>query len=250
MIKKLLLPFSFLIFTVCFANAITIEEYQIRGVRPTDKISSLELNPSLTTIDDSGGISSSAFTAKYYYSFDQSYSIGVEVPVARFESPEKSTTGLGDILLSTSYTKPTKIANLDVGLDISIPTATDDLLGSSKLALNPFAVIEFSLSDNIFFATGYKHYASVTKEHSQEHTNMGRIRNMIGFTSNLNWWAIADTQYYMDYKNSKDEFYLEVELGAMLYNEISMYIKPGWRLGGNMQSKDWSLSFGVKLLSI
>lgn len=80
---------------------------------------------------------------------------------------------------------------------------------------------------------------------------MGRIRGLLGYLSEHNWWAILDTQYYMDYENkSKADLVMEVEVGTMLYDAVSLYIKPGWKVAGNMDTRKWSLSFGVKLLSI
>jgi hypothetical protein len=251
MFKKFTLGFTFLFACAYMLHAITIDEYEIYGVRPADKISSLEINPAITVLDDSGGVSSSALTLKYYYVFSDRYSMGIELPGVRYESPDESKTGLGDVLLSVSMANHLGAVNYGIGLDTVIPTATDDVLGGDKLQLNPSAFLEFSFSPTIFFATGYKHYQSVTKKHSQEHTSMGRIRNMLGYTSQSNWWAVLDAQYYVDYENSGvNDFILGTEFGVMVDDEVSIYIKPSWRTGGNMNSKDWSLDFGVKLLSI
>ena len=102
----------------------------------------------------------------------------------------------------------------------------------------------------VFLALGYKHYVSVAGPSSRNDINMGRIRTMAAYISDHNWWILFDPKYYMDYENDSDEFIIEIETGIMLFDEISMYLKPGWHAGGSGRTMDWSVNFGVKLLSI
>ena len=52
------------------ANAQLQRKYQY-GVEPTENITSLEINPTFTAIDDSAGISATGVTAKMYKVIDE-----------------------------------------------------------------------------------------------------------------------------------------------------------------------------------
>lgn len=249
--KLLSVLFAMLVLPVLVSAKLPIEDHDVRGVKPTDNISSLEFNPALTVLDDGQGTSISNMTVKYYYSFGDMFSVGTEVPFARFESPNDSVNGLGDVLLSASGIKKFGKFAMGAVTEFTVPTATKDELGIGKLQFSPSLYGYYEIMPQVFISAGYKHYVSLMGDSSRENINAGRIRSVIAFLSKQNWWLLADNQYYIDYHNDNaNEYILEIEAGIMLYDEMSMYIKPGWHMGGNRNTKDWSLSFGVKLLSL
>ena len=63
------------------------------GVVPTENITTFEVNPSITAVDDSAGISSTQLTLKTYHVINERFNWGVEVPLVRYESPDKSVNG-------------------------------------------------------------------------------------------------------------------------------------------------------------
>ena len=75
-------------------------------MEPTDNITSLEINPTFTAIDDAGSISSSGVTAKLYHTLDPNWNWGIEVPLTRYESAAKSESGLGGITLALNWMRP------------------------------------------------------------------------------------------------------------------------------------------------
>lgn len=239
-----------LVFLSANAFAVEIPECEVRGVKPTDKISTFEFNPSLTVIDDEAGISETAMTLKYYYSFNKIFSIGTEVPIKRFESRDSSKNGIGDILVSASAIKKEEKLSFGTTWEFYLPAAKYDELGAGKWQFSPAVFAEYEIVPQVFFALGYKHYVSVAGPSSRNDINKGRIRTMAAYISDHNWWVLFDPKYYMDYEDNSDEFIIEIETGIMLFDEISMYLKPGWHAGGSDKSMDWSVSFGVKLLSI
>ncbi len=252
MIKKYLLALSILSVFSVNLFAVDLPDCEVRGVRPSDKISTLELNPAITTFDNHGGSSLTSMTVKYYYSFGEgTYSIGTELPFSRFESPAVSKNGIGDILLSASAVKKFNKAALGAVTEFTLPSATYDELGAGKWQISPAVYGDIEIVDNVFIALGYKHYVSVAGPSSRNDINLGRVRFVAAYLSEYNWWVMLDPKYYIDYNDDKaGEFIMEVETGIMLYDEISLYLKPGWHVAGNRDTMDWSLSFGVKLLSI
>lgn len=238
-------------FAASGVNAVQLQECEVRGVKPSDKISTLELNPAMTVVDDSAGTSVTSMTVKYYYSFSDMFSIGTELPFKRYESKENSENGVGDILLSASAVK--RFDELAFGFigELTLPSAAHDELGIGKWQFSPAVYAEYEIIPQVFLAAGYKHYVSFAGPSSREDINLGRIRTVAAYLSPHGWWALFDPKYYIDYQNGNaGEFIIEAETGIMLFDEMSMYLKPGWHAGGNRQSMDWSISFGVKLLSV
>lgn len=222
----------------------------VHGVIPTENVTSLELNPSTDVIDDAGGISRDQVTFKGYYAYNKYVNFGVEVPLARFESPEKSIQGLGDI--STSVTLTTFHNNrlsFGTNLELVVPTATDDLLGSGKVSFNPSAYAVYIPSENWFMALGYKQFWSIAGDGGRADTNKGRIRAILGYISNTKWWVLVDPQYYVNYETKGEaEFAPEAEIGTMINEGTAIYVRSGGHVGGNMKGRDWFASFGFKVL--
>ena len=221
------------------------------GVVPTENITTFEVNPSTTVIDDSGGVSSSQLTLKTYRVISERFNWGVEVPLSRYESPDKSVSGLGDALLSVSWLIPEGDRLLGYGfkMEVFVPTATDRLLGAGKLQLSPSAFILFSLPGNLYAAAGYKHYQSVVGDRARDDINYGRLRLNVGYTSPSQWWALVNLYYYMDYeRGGRAEFIPELEVGTLVNEGTAFYINGSTHAAGNWNTKDWSLGVGFKLL--
>lgn len=232
------------------ANAQIQRSYHY-GVVPTENITTFEVNPSTTVIDDSGGVSSSQLTLKTYRVISERFNWGVEVPLSRYESPDKSVSGLGDALLSVSWLIPENDRLLGYGfkMEVFVPTATDRLLGAGKLQLSPSAFILFSLPGNLYAAAGYKHYQSVVGDHARDDINYGRLRLNVGYTSPSQWWALVNLYYYMDYeRGGRAEFIPELEVGTLVNEGTAFYINGSTHAAGNWNTKDWSLGVGFKLL--
>ena len=221
------------------------------GVLPTDNVTMLEINPTLTAIDDSKGISSSQLVTKMYHTINQHYNWGVEVPLSRFESAEKSVNGLGDILANITWSQQPENNSLGYGakMEMFIPTATDKLLGSGQLQASPSVFVWWGKGAGFYAAAGYKHYVSVIGDHARDDINFGRFRLNISYLSSSQWWVQTNWYYYQDFRHTgKMEFVPEAEIGTMVNEGTAFYINGGTHAGGNWHSKDWSLGVGFKVL--
>ena len=137
------------------------------GVVPTENITTFEVNPSITVADDSAGISVNQLTLKTYRVINERFNWGVEVPLARYESPEKSVNGLGDILANITWTLPAEnLFGFGAKMEFFFPTATDKLLGTGQLQASPSAFVLLAFADGFYGAVGYKHYVSVVGDHA------------------------------------------------------------------------------------
>ena len=221
------------------------------GVLPTENITTIEVNPSLTTLEDSEGISTSQLTFKTYRVINESYNWGVEVPMSRYESSQKSVNGLGDTSLNATWMIPVGKNRLSYGskLEFFIPTATDKLLGSGKLQVSPSVFAVWRLDNGMYVSGGYKHYVSVLGDGAREDINCGRFRINISYLSPYKWWIQTNWYYYQDYQHDgKMEFIPELELGTLVNEGTAFYINGSTHAGGNWHSKDWSLGVGFKVL--
>lgn len=222
------------------------------GVEPTDNITSLEINPTFTAIDDSANISSSGVTAKMYKVIDPNWNWGVEVPISRFESPEKSVSGLGDITLAVNWMRPESIQGgfgYGAHMEMIVPSATDKRLGAGQVQVGPSAFALYSWDSGIFTAIGYKQLMSLFGDHARDDINMGRIRYNLSYLSENKWWVQANLYYYHDFTTSgKMEVVPELEIGTLINDGTAMYVNAGTHAAGNMHSKDWNISIGFRIL--
>ena len=248
MLKKYVSLFVISLFALPAAQA---QIQQIRDVLPNDRVTSLELSPSMDVIDNSGSVSLSKMTMKGYYRFAPDLTAGIELPLARFESPAESKNGLGDITLSLSMGRYNEgqVWSYGAVLESILPTATSDDLGTGKVQLNPSVYGVFMPTPNWFFALGYKQHWSIAGDGGRDNINNGRIRGAIAYLSDTNWWVILDPRYYIDFDNKgQAKFQPEAEIGTMINEGTAVYLRAGSKLSGNMAGPDWTVSAGFKVL--
>lgn len=233
------------------AHAQLQRKYQY-GVEPTENITSLEINPTFTAIDDSAGISTSGVTAKMYKVIDPNWNWGIEVPLTRFESPEKSVSGLGDITLAVNWMRPESIQGgfgYGAHMEMIVPTATDKRLGTGQVQVGPSVFALYSWDSGIFTALGYKQMMSLFGDHARDDINMGRIRYNLSYLSQNKWWIQGNLYYYHDFENSgKMELVPEIEVGTLINDGTAMYANFSTHAAGNAHSKDWSMGIGFRIL--
>lgn len=221
------------------------------GVLPTNNITTLEVNPSVTVLDNRGGVSTSHLLFKTYRVISPNWNWGAEVPLARFESPAKSVNGLGDMLLNATWVKPESPEGAGYGIKMEFitPTATDKRLGSGKLQASPSLFAVWTNGSGWYVAAAYKHYVSVLGDQAREDINYGRIRGNISYLSENKWWVQTNYYYYQNFRDSgKMEFVPEVELGTLVNEGAAFFINGSTHAAGNWKSKDWSMGVGFKVL--
>lgn len=224
---------------------------RVYDVIPTDQVTSLELSPALDVIDQSASTSRASMTMKGYYKFAPYLTLGAEVPFARYEAPEKSKNGLGDVSLSLTAGRYREGETWSFGgvAEMLLPTATSDELGSGKVQFSPSVYGVYMPTENWFVALGYKQYWSVAGDGGREDIDYGRIRFALAYLSDTQWWVLLDPRYYVDYEHSgRAKFTPELEVGTMINNGTSVYLRVGGKTGGNMPGADWTVSTGFKVL--
>ena len=254
MIKKfttilfiLFLPF------ICFAGELINKDIEVKGAKPTDKLTTLEFNPGIDVIDDAKGLSTNFLTTKFYYSLEElKYNFGMEIPLLRHDGNNQGLNGLGDILLASNYSgNITKQLLYGLQLELKTPTASKSELGIGRFEISPAAFLEYSFLDGFFVAGGLKYYHSFWGNSSRESINKMRLRTNFGYVSPTDWWVIVDPQYYIDFENHRrEELYLEFEAGFMFRGNVAFYLKPGFHAAGAWESREWSAQLGVKFFDL
>ncbi len=228
------------------------KNYIIHDVVPTENVTSLEFNPSLDVIDNSGGTSVSKMTMKTFFAFDEHFNVGIEVPLARYESSAITKNGLGDVSFSLTATQFVRGPwSFGTTFEFVLPTATDDVLGTGKVQFSPSVYMVYMPENNFFFSLGYKQYWSTVGADRRPDINKGRIRSVIGYLSDSKWWAMIDPRYTIDYENSGNVLFApEFEVGTMINPGTSVYLRGGGKMGGNAPGSDWTVSIGFKVLHL
>ena len=235
-------------------KVIVEEEIEVRGVKPADNVTTLEFNPGVEVIDDNDGISSSYFKAKLNYSFNKKYSVGVVLPIKRFQGNGIGRNGLGDASVDFSYVDQIKDNtpwNFGVGVDMGLPTATKTELGLGHFEVHPHVFVEYDLPAGFYLAGGARYYRSFLGNSNRPDTEMFRFRGNFGYVATDDiFWAIFDPHFYIDLENRNKEFYIELEAGFMFRKNVAIYAKPGFHVSGGRRSNDWALQIGITLLDL
>ncbi len=221
-----------------------------RDIVPTENVTSLEFSPSLDVMDNSGSVSRSALTFKGGYAVDKYLNFALELPLARYEAPDKSKNGLGDATLSATVTSNYQETwSFGATADVVVPTATGKELGSGKVQVNPALFAVYMPHPSWFISLGYRQYWSVAGDGGRENTNQGRLRAVLAYLSDSKWWILADPRYIIDYENpGQARFSPEAEIGTMVNAGTSVYLRAGGKAGGNMPGPDWTVTMGFRVL--
>ena len=180
--------------------------------------------------------------------------LGVEVPLLASDVSGADEFGLSDIVIKSSWIPyATKTMGLALGVDLTMPTATKDVLGSGKWQLAPSLTVAFFLPHNIIFAPAYKHGFSFAGEDDRADIHTGTLDFYLVWKFDQNrQWLTLDPTFLFDYKNDRYESatvrlnYGRV-LGKVGEAVLSGFIKPGVGIGHD-RPNDWSIEAGLSLI--
>jgi hypothetical protein len=224
---------------------------EARGVNPADNLTKVELLPKLTVIDDGGGISTTTLTLKYDRAIRGVYGFNVELPLVRFEAPVDSTNGIGDLNLRARAQKSVGSFVVIGGLEAVVPIATDPTLGSGKLQINPVAAGVYAFSRSVFAAAAAKHLFSVAGDDDRADVKQGQYRLLLAYSSPRGWWALLDPQIWVDFEvDRRSELALELEAGKMIGPKVGAWVRAGGHVGGSWPRQDWTVSGGIRFISL
>ena len=163
-------------------------------------------------------------------------------------------SGLGDIdirVLTVPYLDmPNKFA-VAVGLEVFLPSASDDALGTEALSLGPqvFGVFftPFGIPGTLI-APAYQHRFSIAVESGAENEHKGLFDLFILWSAkDKQTWALVNPQMVLDYEQDREFGFVEVEVGRMIGSGHSIYVRPSISIGRDRPT-DASIEIGYKII--
>lgn len=230
-------------------DEVTPEPGSAKGVNPADNITKIEILPKLTVLDD--GVSITTFTLKYDQALNANWGFNVELPIARFESPIADRTGIGDTNFRIRYThRASKRITVIAGGEFVFPTGSSDFIGTGKFQINPTVAAVYQVSKKVFVAGAAKQILSIAGKSRREDLRQGQYRIIAGYIAPTGWWALADPQVWVDYKNGgRTEFAPEFEVGKMVLPTVGLFFRTGGHVAGSWQRQDWSVGGGIRFIT-
>ena len=162
-------------------------------------------------------------------------------------------SGMGDMdfrFLAVPYV--TENWGIATGLEFFVPTATNDLLGTGKLALRPQVFLGFFglFGKNSIFAPGYLYVFDVAGESARASIRQHQIDiYFVWLLAQMRHWLIVNPQMNFDVENDLNIYLIDVEWGYMIppLPGASIHLRPGFGLGED-RPFDWTFEFGLKFV--
>jgi hypothetical protein len=200
-----------------------------------------------------GGRKVNLFVPRLEYAFSKTFQAWVETPIVLAESEfprSGSEAGLGDILLRglVRAARGTGYAVV-AGAELILDTASEPILGTGKYQFAPlvFASIDVPRFRSTLFPF-YQHYFSFGGDNGRD-INYASIRPAAILTKWPNrWYTVIDPNFFVDFERDGDSgMMLELEIGRSLNKNVSLWIRPGVGVFGDIpRVYDWNLEGGIR----
>jgi hypothetical protein len=186
-------------------------------------------------------------------------SVGIKADINDDGRDDVDEWGFGDTdlrFLTVPYLNMKKKRALAMGLEVFLPTASEEVLGSERVSLGPqiFAVkfLPFGIPGTLI-APAYQHKFSVYEQSDNDSQQLGLLDLFILWSSpSKQYWALLDPQGVIDYENDIEFGQVDAEAGMMLDKVLgtqghSIYVRPSIGFGRDRLS-DGSIEVGYKIV--
>lgn len=164
-----------------------------------------------------------------------------------------SESGLGDTTQSFFFSpkEPTSSGWIwGAGPAFSIPTATDDLLGTEKFGLGPTAVV-LKQEHGWTYGALVNHIWSVAGDDSRSDVSSTFLQPFLSYTTSTHTTFVLNTESSYDWKNEQWTVPINLMAAQMVkIQDIPLQIQLGakYYADGPTGSPDWGIRFAVILL--
>lgn len=222
----------------------------VKGVNPADNLTKFELLPKYAVLDEDRDTSIFTTTLKFDRAIQGIYGVNMELPVGRFDSPDRDDAGVGDLNLRGRVQFRAEPWTFITGLETVLPVASEDTLGSGKYQLNPVAVAVYPFSANTFAALAAKHLFSVAGDSDRADIVQGQYRLILAHTTSTGGWHLFDPQLWVNYDDGgATHFAPEVEVGRMVGRQTGLWLRGGGHVAGDWDKEEWNVSGGVRFIA-
>lgn len=139
------------------------------------------------------------------------------------------------------------------GLEVTMPTATEDVLGSGSLVLSPMAIFVMDMPLMGFIAAMNFYDFDAWRDKDRGHTS--RFRGRWFYMQPLtppDWeyigglYLLPELQPVYDFSEDHFSFWIGPEFGKMLAPGRLLYVKPGFGIDPDRQDREFSFEFGFR----
>lgn len=233
-----------LLWLVAVSTTAATAEETVKGVNPKENIRKAELLCKYDSFEQGQEISSC--TGKFDTALNANWGVNVEVPFISFSGFGLEEQGLGDMNLRLRYTTTAGAISYVAGLELVLPTASEEVLGLGEYQLNPVGGIVFALSQQVFVYAGYKHFLEITDDNELVDINDSQLRLLAAYTSAEGWWALADSKYTKSWTGEElESLDTEIEAGRMLNASTAIFGRAGTSFLDNTREYGINLGFRV-----
>lgn len=217
----------------------------MRGVNPKENIRKAELLCKYDVFDQGKEISSC--TAKLDVALDANWGMNVEVPFIHFKGFGLDQQGVGDVNMRLRYSTTIGTLSYIAGLELVLPTASEETLGLGEFQLNPVGGLVVPLSQQVFVFAGYKHFFGITNQNEFVEINDSQLRLLAAYTSPEGWWTLGDAKYTKSWVGEEmQSLDLEAEVGRMVSSSTAIFGRGGTSSLDN--TREYGLNLGFRVI--
>jgi hypothetical protein len=223
------------------------------GVNPKDNITKAEVIFQHDNLEN--GVSVTTMALKYDIAFDANWGANIELPISNLRGPVPPVTsrggpallvedterpvtgspgatfdafGIGDLRLRSRNVRTHGRVSVLSAVELVVPTATDDLIGTGKWQINPVVGAVYAFDQQTFAFAGYKHYFSIAGDDQREDINRSEGRALFARLFTNATWVLGDIKYSKSHTGLEAETLdLEGEYGTMLSRSVALSGRVG-----------------------
>jgi len=162
-------------------------------------------------------------------------------------------TGMGDLNLRFMYSSDVGWLGGDwiFGVQIDLPTATQNFLGNEQVRLGPMFAYVRDIpkwpGPGAFFALMNFYFFDVFKDDGVADTSMyvGRWFVMLPISKKHKIYLLPEFQPIYDFENNHFSFWVGPEIGKMINKKNIIYVKPGWGVKPDAPFGDRDFTFEI-----
>lgn len=157
----------------------------------------------------------------------------VDVPINTVHRGTVTKTGLGDVYTQMMFVP---YANLrfafSAGTGVSLPTATDDTLGSGKVLIAPVAVpIWYLAARKRLITLRIQNFTSIAGKRSRPDVNYFNLDPTVAWAIDRKSWVLLNTEFKRDWRLKRGSATTGVQFGRMISDHVGFWIKPEFPWG-------------------
>jgi len=151
-----------------------------------------------------------------------------DMPLAVSHRQDVTRAGLGDLYAQVLYVPHlTRKFALVTGAGLSLPTATDETLGTGKLTVAPVVAPVWFFEKKGFFLVKLQDFVSVAGDDQRPDLHYFTTTPLLVWRLNRKWWIQLDTEAKTNFKDSgHTSFRSGFLVGRMVKGRVGISVKP------------------------